>query len=135
MDDPARAGVTGNLSRWKREKSATPIPLYQRAVAWFLKRYSKHRVLRDAYQSLVTQTQGEAETEQYFASRIKSAANREGDVFTDKALVNVYLDGLNGGVSYLLMDSRTPSTSFADLEACAINIGRVLRAAVAPPDR
>ena len=130
MDDPAGAEIRGNLSRWERErKSASPIPLYPRAMAWLLKRYAKPRVLRDAYQGVVTLTQGEAETEQEFASRIRTAANRAGDVFTDKALVNVYLDGLNAGVSCLLMDSKTPSTSFADLEARAINAGRALGAA------
>ena len=89
-----------------------------------LEEYATPEVLRDAYSDVVTMTQQPNETERGFAQRLASAASRAGGVFSDKALSNVYLDGLKPEVSGMIAELRHKNTSCSDLRRRSARVGR-----------
>ena len=129
LAEPAASEVNARLSQWETD---TKPPLYPRLVAWMLKEYATPRVLRDAYSAVVTLSQDAQEDEQAFALRLRSAANRTGNVFSDKALCNVFLDGLSPAVSAMVTELKDQQTNLTDLQALASNMGRALRASNPP---
>ncbi len=93
-------------------------PLYPHLVAWMLKEYATPLVLRDAYTAVVAFAKGSDEDELAFASRLRRASQRAGNVLTEKAL--------NPAVACMVTE-LTKVTNLTDLQVRASNMERALR--------
>ncbi len=71
---------------------------------------------------MISCKQGERESARAFRSRIKTAALRAGGVFTDKALANVFMDGLQPRVAAMVNSVRKPDMTISQLQNLATDM-------------
>ena len=116
----ARRGKTGNgVSNWCE------------AVQWLLRTYADSATIRTAVQEFRAITQHQEEKEVPYGNRIRVAAYRCGNVFTDAELMNVFTDGLNPATRTLVARYRETagrSLSLQQLVMFARDEGEAYRA-------
>ncbi len=120
LQGSAAADLQSQLAEWETD---TAISLWPRLVAWLLEEFATTPVLRTAYNEVTSCKQGERESAREFGNRIKTAALRAGSVFTDKALANVFMDGLLPRVAAMVNSVRKPDMTMSHLQNLGTDMG------------
>jgi hypothetical protein len=68
--------------------------LYAEAVQWFLTTYAREALLADAYRDVTAIKQKADEDEVVYGYRLRKTSLRCGDIFTERTLTSLYIDGL-----------------------------------------
>ena len=102
------------------------------AVNYLLATYATPATLREAVSSLKAVTQKPGETEVDYGTRLRAAASRCDNVFTNDELLNIYVDGADARIRSLLARHRETlprgSVSLDAMIAFARDEGDALRA-------
>jgi hypothetical protein len=114
-----------------RGKTGSSVRSYCEAVQWLLRTYANAVAIRKAVQDFNAITQKPGEDEPALGNRVRIAAYRCGNVFTDSELMNVFVDGLHPATRSLVArfrESQGRSLSFEQLIAFARDEGESYRA-------
>jgi len=111
------------------EPGVDSINSFPEAVQWLLLTYAREPVLHDAYREVRDMVQGVGEHEQQFASRLRNAAIRCGDVFKEQDLITIYVGGLKPHARFAVRESlsRTDRRTFQQIREHAQSLGDTFR--------
>ena len=120
MDEPARHRYETQMGLWLEDR----VDLYPRMVNWLLKTYADDDELRKAYQEIQNIRQSEEEDEKELATRLRKKVSLMGNVFSERALMAIYVDGLRSEVHHAVTSQRWQKMDFAALESMAYHLSK-----------
>ncbi len=109
---------------WSKDKRSLLNP---RMVNWLLFTYARPDILLEGYQTIVSLKQGERETQTDFASRLKKAHNQVGNLFPDRELKNIFIDGLSPGVRPMVTEFGKSHMALVEIGGLASSLREAFR--------
>ena len=101
------------------------IKSYPEAIQWLLNNYARDAVLSEAHSRVIHLCQGPTETESQFGIRLRVEALRCGDIFDERTLIAMYVDGLKAYTRHIVREaiSQNPRMTFQALKSMAQSYG------------
>ena len=111
------------------EPGVDAINSYPEAVQWLLITYARESVLQVAYREVATMTQRQGDSENEYALRLRKAALRCGDAFTERNLIATYIEGLGHASHHVIREdvALNPRMTFQEIRMKAQSLGDTQR--------
>ncbi len=126
LEGPAASRCKNQLLRL----TGTGIATYPALVSGLLTRYATEAAMSDAYHKLHNIKQDEKETEMEYGTRLLEVAMQAGDVFDERDLKYIVIDGLSSAVRPLVRQLSNPGMDFEALQELVFNSGEAFRGTV-----
>ena len=123
LEGPAASRCKTQMTRL----ASSNVPLYPALVNGLLHRYATEHVMSEAYQKVHSLRQNDGENELQFGGRLLETALQSGDVFDERDLKSIFMDGLETAVRPLVRQHAAKDLEFESLQELAFNTGESLR--------